>query len=87
MWQDTVIAICQLAFLPSMLPTLLGSDKPALATSILNAVIVSIIVLTFVTLELWFSVITGFITASIWAILAIQKWRIDTKKKPVKNDV
>ncbi len=87
MWQDTVIALCQLAFLPSMLPTLLGNDKPALTTSALNAVIVSIIVLTFVTLELWFSVITGAITASIWAILAVQKWQIDSKKKLAKDEV
>lgn len=87
MWQDTVIALCQLAFLPSMLPTLLGEDKPALTTSIMNSVIVCIIVLTFVTLELWFSVITGAITASIWTILAVQKWRMDSKKKLDDNEV
>lgn len=77
MWQDTVIAACQLAFLPSMIPTLIGKDKPAFSTCVMNAVIVSIITLTFVTLDLWFSVVTGSITASIWVILAIQKWRID----------
>jgi D-alanyl-lipoteichoic acid acyltransferase DltB (MBOAT superfamily) len=75
MWQDTVIALCQLAFLPSMIPTLLGKDKPALSTSIANAIIVSIITMTFVTLQLWFSVITGTTTASIWAILAVQKYK------------
>jgi type III secretory pathway component EscU len=87
MWQDTVIALCQLAFLPSMLPTLMGKDKPALTTCILNACIVSVIVICFVTLELWFSVITGMLTASIWATLAVQKWRIDSKKKIIKDEI
>lgn len=73
MWQDTVIAICQLAFFPSMLPTLLGKDKPALTTSVLNACIVAIITGCFFTMQLWFSFVTGCITACIWAILALQK--------------
>ena len=81
MWQDTVIAIAQLAFLPSMIPTIIGNDKPALSTSIMNAIIVTIIVITFATLELWFSVFTGAITATIWTILAIQKVRIDRNKE------
>lgn len=79
MWQDSVIALCQLAFLPSMIPTLVGKDKPALITSIMNALIVSIITLTFVTLDLWFSVFTGSVTVGIWTVLAVQKWRIDRK--------
>lgn len=79
MWQDTVIALCQLAFLPSMLPTLLGTDKPALKTSAANALIVSIITITLATLQLWFSVVTGALTASIWAVLAIQKYKIDRR--------
>jgi hypothetical protein len=85
MWQDTVIALCQLAFLPSMLPTLVGKDKPALPTCIMNAIIVSVITLTFVTLGLWFSVVTGTITAGIWAVLAVQKWQIDKRLVPTSS--
>jgi hypothetical protein len=58
-WQDVVIALCQLAFLPSMLPTLLGKNKPAFSTSVMNAIIVAIIAGTMATLHLWFSVTTG----------------------------
>lgn len=82
-WQDIVIASCQLAFLPSMLPTLLGKDKPALSTSIMNALIVAIITLTMSTLNLWFSVATGTLTSLIWAVLAIQKYQIN--KKPIST--
>jgi hypothetical protein len=79
MWQDTVIAVCQLAFLPAMLPTLLGKDKPALTTSIANAVIVSIITFSLATLQLWFATITGAMIAAIWSILAIQKFAQDKR--------
>lgn len=73
MWQDKVIAICQLAFLPSMIPTLLGKDKPAFSTSVMNALIVGVIAVTMATLNLWFSVFTGTLIFIIWIILAIQK--------------
>lgn len=76
-WQDVVIAICQLSFLPAMLPTILGKDKPAFITSLMNAIIVGIIVTSMATLHLWFSAITGCVTALIWAILAIQKWQMN----------
>lgn len=80
MWQDTVIALCQLAFLPSMLPSIFGNDKPAFSTSIMNAVIVSVIVVTFVTLRLWFAVATGVMTVILWTILAIQQYKLQKNR-------
>lgn len=58
-WQDIVIALCQLAFLPSILPTIFGNDKPALSTSIMNTIIVATITITMATMQLWFSVVAG----------------------------
>ena len=75
-WQDIVIAVCQLCFLPAMLPTLLGPDKPALSTSVLNALIVAVITVCFATLQLWFAVGTGTVTVLIWLTLAVQKYRV-----------
>jgi len=80
MWQDTVIAVCQLAFVPAMIPTLRGKDKPAFSTSVLNAVIVTIIASTLATLHLWWAVSTALLIALIWVILAVQKYRIDRNK-------
>lgn len=87
MWQDTVIAICQLMFLPSMIPTLRGKDKPAISTSIMNGIIVTVITLTFVTLSLWFSVITGATTALIWFTLAVQKIRMNKLEVQAKSRI
>lgn len=84
-WQDIVIAVCQLSFLPAMLPTLLGKDKPAFSTSLLNAIIVGIIVTCMLTLGLWFSAVTGLVTVAIWATLAIQKYRINRNKPTQKT--
>jgi hypothetical protein len=81
MWQDTVIALCQLAAVPAMLPSIFGKDKPAFKTSFINMIIVSIITFTLMTLKLWFSAVTASLIAVCWAVLAFQKWRIDTTKK------
>lgn len=87
MWQDTVIALCQLAAVPAMIPSIRGNDKPAFKTSFLNAIIVSIITTTLITLGLWFSAITASFIAICWIILAVQKWRLDSKKKLLKDEI
>lgn len=81
MWQDTVIAVCQLAFVPAMIPTLRSHDKPALATSMLNVVIVSIITLTLTTLRLWFAAGTASLIALVWVVLAVQKFRQNKRRR------
>lgn len=72
-WQDVVIAVCQLAFIPAMLPTVFGKDKPALSTSVMNFVIVTIIASCLASLHLWFAAGSAAPIALIWFILAVQK--------------
>jgi hypothetical protein len=81
MWQDKVIAGCQLLFFFAMLPSIRSKDKPALATSLMNCILVSVIVFCFVTLGLWFSVATALPAAGCWLVLAIQKWQIQEGEK------
>ena len=87
MWQDTVIAICQLAAVPAMIPSIRGNDKPAFKTSFLNAIIVSIITCTLFTLGLWFSAVTASFIAICWIILAVQKWRLESREEITKNEI
>lgn len=77
MWQDTLIAICQIAFLPAMWPTVRGNDKPAFSTSVFNAIIVSIIAFALATLGLWLSFVTAVLIAATWTILASQKLKLN----------
>jgi hypothetical protein len=81
MWQDTVIALCQLAFVPATLPTIMGPEKPALTTSIANSLIVATIAVTQATLGLWLSVATAAAIFVVWATLAVQKLIIS--RRPV----
>jgi hypothetical protein len=71
-WQDGVIAICQLAFIPAMLPTILGKKKPPFSTNVMNFVIVAIISSCLLSLSLWFAWASAVPIALIWLILAIQ---------------
>ncbi len=79
MWQDKVIAICQASFIVAMWPTIVGNDKPALSTCIMNTILVGIIGFTLGTLHLWLSLLTATSTAIIWAILSFQKAKIEKR--------
>lgn len=71
-WQDIVIAICQLAFIPAMIPTVIGNNKPAFSTSLMNFIIVMIISTCLLSLQLWFAWASAVPIAIIWLILTLQ---------------
>lgn len=71
-WQDVVIAGCQLAFIPAMLPTVFGKEKPALATNLMNFIIVTIIASCLASLHLWFAAGSAVPIALIWLTLTVQ---------------
>ncbi len=76
-WQDIVISVAQLCFIFAMLPSIRSKDKPATATSIMNVVLVCTIAACLLTLKLWFSALTALAIAVTWAILAIQKIKLN----------
>lgn len=76
-WQDWVLAGCQLAFVPAMSIVIVSSDKPPRTTSVLNTIIVAIIATCQATLGLWFAACTAILVGLTWAVLAVQKTRID----------
>ncbi len=72
---DIIIAICNLVFLPSLIPMILTplSQKPPLLSSIPTAIALCVIFFTFLYLSLTFSAIMSLLNAVAWSILAIQK--------------
>lgn len=76
-WQDIVISICQIFFVVAMIPSIRSSDKPALTTSVMNVILVSIITVCLFTLKLWFSSFTAAMVGLTWSVLAIQKHKIN----------
>jgi len=72
--QDIILTAGSLVFIAALLPTLLGRDKPALSTSITTGTVLIVFSGVYVSLALWFSAITTFVTAACWFTLALQKY-------------
>lgn len=81
MWQDFVIAGVQIIFAISLVPTVLHADhKPTVATSIFTAGGLYTLSLVYVSLALWFAACMSAVIGALWTILAIQRYRINTRE-------
>ena len=80
-WQEWIFLIGQMIFNISLLPSILGKDKPALLTSTITAAVLFIYVIIYGTLSLWVTAISMGTTGVFWAILAYQKYRNTRIKK------
>ena len=81
-WQDWVFSVGQIIFLIALIPTLKGKDKPAILTSIITSLILSIFVFTYFSLKLWFTTASSIAMTAAWATLAIQKY---LQNSPVRH--
>ena len=73
-WQDLVIAIAQGVFALALIPTVLEKGKPPLATSLPISIGLIAITVAVASLELWWSAISTFANAALWAVIAFQRW-------------
>jgi hypothetical protein len=71
-WQDGVFSIGQLVFLMGLMPSVLGSDKPAAFTSITTAVMLCAFLVVYASYRLWATFIFTAVTISVWFLLAAQ---------------
>lgn len=72
-WQDVVLSSGFVLFSVALVPSVLGKDKPALATSILTAFVLAVDTIVFATLSLWVSAAGSFLNFVLWSILGVQK--------------
>jgi hypothetical protein len=63
-----------LAFNIALLPSLIGKQKPRIATSLLTALFLIPEVIVFFSLSLWYSFAMALINAIFWTILAAQRY-------------
>mgnify|MGYP006379675603 CR=1 FL=1 len=73
MWQDYVLAVGAFMLSIALIPTLRSKQKPALFTSVLTGGILCVFAVTYASLGLWLAVISQFIGAAAWFLLAWQK--------------
>ena len=76
-WQDWVFSLGGFLVLASLVPTLRGAQKPALATGVTTMVLVAIFAATMMTLGLWLSAFANALISLTWGVLALQRWRSD----------
>ena len=80
-WQDWVFFLGGLIVLASLIPTLRGHQKPALATSMISFVLIAIFAFTMATLGLWLSGLVNAAMSLAWGTLALQRYRADQRDK------
>lgn len=77
-WQDAVLTAGSVIFLLALFPSLLNKKaKPAILTSSLTGSVLLVYAVVYASLSLWFSVTTTVVTAILWFILAMQKYKQD----------
>lgn len=79
-WQDIALSVGQVIFVIFLFPSILSKDKPALATSLITALVLYAFALIDLTISLYVTSITVAATAAGWSILAYQKDMIDRRK-------
>ena len=73
-WQDIILSISVLAFNVALMPSVIGKQKPRLATSLMTAFFLIPEVIVFFSLSLWYSFAMALINALFWSVLAIQRY-------------
>ncbi len=85
MWQDSLLALTQAVFVAAMIPTIIHpTKKPTLSTSLLNTCTIFVVVILYMTLNLWLSALGAFVLLLEWSILAYQRFRLDKKEGVVR---
>lgn len=78
-WQDFVLAIGQFVLASALIPSILSKHKPALASSLMLGTVLATFAFTLATLKLWLTVIPMSISATLWFVLAYQKYQMGEK--------
>jgi hypothetical protein len=75
LWQDYVLTIGSLVFSIALVPAVMAKEKPPLSTSVPTFFFLYLFSFIYSTLFLWLSAVTSALTATLWLILAIQKYK------------
>jgi hypothetical protein len=73
-WQDIVLSISVLAFNIALIPSLIGTQKPLIMTSLITASFLIPQVIVFFSLSLWYSFAMALINSVLWFSLALQRY-------------
>jgi hypothetical protein len=80
-WQDYTTSAAQVLIIFSLFITVKGKNKPEIATCLMSTVLVFIIATSLLTLHLWLSALTAYAVSLMWAVLAIQRIKLNKTKR------
>jgi hypothetical protein len=80
MWQDKIIALCQVGAIVALQFIIWSKQKPSLTSSIMNIVFPAIISFCLVTLHLYYAATTASLIAASWGVISVQIIRTKSKK-------
>ncbi len=72
MWQDKVIALCQVGAIVAMQFIIWSKKKPSLTSAIMNTVFPAIVSFCLFTLGLHFATVTAALISLSWGVVTIQ---------------
>lgn len=80
MWQDVALSVVQFVFVAALIPSMIDKhQKPAIATSAMNAAGMAVICATYLSLSLWASAAVAGCVGLCWIVLGYQRYRLDAK--------
>jgi len=72
MWQDSVIALCQVGAIVALQFIIWSPKKPSLTSSVMNTVLPAIVSFCLFTLELYFAATTAALISLCWGVIVAQ---------------
>jgi hypothetical protein len=84
-WQDLVIALCQVGAIVALQFIIWSKEKPSLTSSVMNTIFPLIISFCMFTLELYFAMTTAAIVGISWGVITLQILVTKKQKQPVQT--
>lgn len=72
-WQDLVFMIGGFIFAPALIFNIVGREKPPIKTSLPTAIVLTVYVFTYASMNYWLALISTSLTAICWYILVLQR--------------
>jgi len=67
-------------FAPSLVFTILGKEKPSIKTSLPTAIVLTVYLACYISMDFWLAFSSTVLTAACWFILAYQRRRQNASK-------
>lgn len=71
-WQDLIIGVGSFVFALALIPMIRSKSKTPISTSLPTALFLWAFVATYISFDLWLSVVSGSLSALGWTILLIK---------------